>query len=159
MDRLAKEELPDPEAAALHAWISRFNHRSGGRGLGLEPWYIDGYIPPDATADARDELAAAVVAALRELTSSDGFVHFADVQHEYARFYPHRANTIAFDDVFVDGETSGYLAADRSWGLVSFTWIDPSLVCFFGKPLVSRLRDRRPALLAALLPINDLGTT
>ena len=74
--QLAKEELPEPEAEALHAWISRFNHRSGGRGLGFEPWYIDGYLPPDVTADARGELAAAVVATLRELTSSDGLRSF-----------------------------------------------------------------------------------
>jgi hypothetical protein len=64
MDQSAKQELSDLEAAALHAWLKRFNHRSGGRGLGLEPWYIDGYIPRDATADARDELTAAVVAVL-----------------------------------------------------------------------------------------------
>ena len=155
MDQSAKEELSDLEAAALHAWLKRFNHRSGGRGLGLEPWYVDGYIPRDATADVRDELTAAVVAVLCELTSSDGFVHFADEAHEYASFYPHRVKTLSFDDLFVEGETSGYVATDRSWGLVSFTWIDPSLVCFFGEPLVSRLRDRRPALLDALLPIDS----
>ncbi len=88
-----------------------------------------------------------------------GFVHFADIQHEYVRFYPHRVDGLTFDDVFIDGERSGYLAADRTWGLVSFGWISPSPVCFFGEPLVSRLRARRPALLAALLPINELATT
>ena len=156
---LAKEALPESEAAALHAWIRRFDHRGGGRELGLEPWYIDGCIPPEATEDARGELAAAIHETMRELTSSDGFVHFADIQHEYARFYPHRVDALMFDDVFVDGETSAYVAVDRTWGLVSFGWISPSSVCFFGEPLVSRLRDRRPALLAALLPIRDLATT
>lgn len=62
----------------------------------------------------------------------------------------------AVADVFVDGETSGYVATDRSWGLVSSRWTDPSYVCFFGEPMVSRLHDRRPALLAALLPISSV---
>jgi Protein of unknown function (DUF2716) len=151
---IAKAALPESEAAALHAWMGRFDHRVSGRKLGLEPWYIDGCIPLDATEDALRELAAAIFETLRELTPSDGFVHFADIQHDYTRFYPHRVEAPTFDDLIIDGETIGYIAADRTWGLVSFRWISPTSVCFFGEPLVSRLRARRPALLAALLPIS-----
>ena len=156
---VAKEELDDLEAAALHAWVRRFDHRFGGRGLGLKPWYIDGYLPPDATVDACAELAEAVIASLRELTSAGDFVHFVDVEHAYARFYPHRVDVFTFGDVFIDGETSGYFAVDRSWGLVSCRWSDPSLVCFFGEPLLARLRHRAPRLLGALVPVETSSTS
>jgi transposase-like protein len=45
-----REALSDAEANALHAWVRQFDPRQGGRGLGMEPWYLDGTIPPEATA-------------------------------------------------------------------------------------------------------------
>ena len=62
---LAKEALPENEAEALHYWVNRFDYRKGGRELELEPWYIDGCIPLEATQDARHELAAATYETLR----------------------------------------------------------------------------------------------
>lgn len=97
-------------------------------------------------------------ATLRDLTAPGEFVHFADVQHEYARFYPHRVDALSFDDVFIDGETSGYVAVDRAWGFVSFAWISPTVMCFFGERLISRLRARHPALLDALESLDVAGT-
>jgi hypothetical protein len=151
----AREALAEPDAEALHRWVSRFDHRAAGRGLGLEPWYLDGAVPADAPAAVREAFADAVLAILRELVPADGFVHMADVQHEYLRVYPHRVSGLPFDDLCIDGETTAHVALDRSWGLVSFGWVSPMVLCCFGEALVARLRERAPALLQRLVPLAE----
>jgi hypothetical protein len=150
----SRQELSEGDAEQLHLWLQRFDHRGGGRGLDLEPWYIDGRVPDNASERDKEELAHTVFEILRELTPNHGFLHYADVEHEYARFYPDRIDALSFADLFVDGETSAFVAADRSWGVVSFGWVAPLVVCFFGEGLVSRLRARLPTLLDHLLPLD-----
>lgn len=150
-----REELDEQEATALHKWIGitfdDFRRRAAAT---FSPWYFEGAIPWKSSDEARSELAAAVFLILRELTPREGFVHFADIEHDYARFYPHRADAVAFDVLFVDGETSGYIAVDRTWGFVSTGWSKRFNVCFFGEPFVSRLRAREPALLNDLIAVE-----
>ena len=148
-------EIDEAEALDLHFWVQRFDHLTGGRRLGLEPWYLDGVVPLDATEADREALATAVYEIMCELVPADDFTHYADVQHEYARFYPHRTTGLTFDELFVEGETGSYVSPDRSWGIVSFGWTGPVVVVFFGEALLSRLRSRSPALLARLLPMEE----
>jgi hypothetical protein len=147
------EPLSEDEANALHGWLRAFDIQRINEGSAFQPdpSYLHGLLPSETPEQERDNFAQAFHGVLRELVTEDGYVHFVDEQHVYARFYPHRRVALAFDDIVLDGETAGYVAQDRGWGLVSIGWTYPSPMAFFGEPLVSRLRERDPPLLKRLL--------
>ena len=152
--RESLEPLSEDEANTLHCWLRAFEIQrinEGSASLPPDPWYLHGLLPSETPEQERDNFAHAFHEILRDLVAEDGYVHFVDEQHVYARFYPHRKVTLAFDDIVLDGETAAYVAQDRDWGLVSIGWTYPSPMAFFGEPIVSRLRQRHPPLLKRLL--------
>jgi hypothetical protein len=88
------------------------------------------------------------------LVPAGGYLHFADVQHYYLRFYPHRVEELPFEDVLIDGETASYVSIDRSWGIVCVGWEYPSPVCFFGEVFTRDLRLRSLRLFNRLVPLK-----
>ena len=93
---------------------------------------------------------------MKTLVAPGEYLHHADLQHWYGRFYPRAAPVLSFADLFTEGETGGFVTLDRSTGIVSIDWDGPTLACFFGERLVSALAgDPDPATTGRLWPFLD----
>lgn len=139
MSRAGFEEAGEPEVAQIHDWIARFN-RPGAWPLATLPGpVLVGRIIAGVDDATRQWFAGRVHDALKKLVAPGAYLHHGDLEHWYGRFYPNAAPNLEFEDLFAQGETGGFVTVDRSTGLVSIDWDGPTLVCFFGRGLVSAL--------------------
>lgn len=150
------DEVGDPEAAAIHRWIARFNNPRDWPPADLPKPVLVGRVVAAIDDPQRQLFAACVHRAMKTLVPPGGYLHHADLQHWYGRFYPHVAPILPFEDLFTEGETGGFVTLDGATGIVSIDWDGPTLACFFGERLVSALAENADhATTARLWPFLD----